>query len=734
MVQGRLYGVSVGPGDPELLTLRAVRVLREVDVVAAPKVGESARAALRIVEPYILGKPVLDCVTPMMRDRTATVAAYDAIAAEITALLEEGKSVAFVTLGDASVYSTWSYVCERMEGRGFPIEVVPGVPSFCAAAAVLREPLCERSGQLLVTPVAAGDPAAALDVPGTKVFMKAGKRLGELRDLLVERGLAADATLVANCGLPGETVVRGLSATGELPGYMSIVVVKDRVEDTRPGVEGATGAPDGAIPYRVRTERGFRDEKAGSTARIPVAFERNGESRQQANLPSGGLAGQARYFAGCADREAWQASRGVERTASLPGSMGVHPQLQALAGAIEPPDEAARQRAQARWDAVAKPLGSLGVLEEDVARIAALTGEVDIDLGTRVVAVLCADNGVVAEGVSQCGSEVTAAVAANIARGVSSVCAMAATARADVFAYDLGMSCPPDAPGIVDMHVARGTGDIAKGPAMARAQAVQAIEAGIVIAADLKARGYGIVVAGEMGIGNTTTASAMASVLLGLPVSDVAGRGAGLSDAGLHRKRAAIERAIAVNAPQADDALDVLARLGGFDIAGLAGLFIGGALHRVPVVIDGLISAVAAYTAARLVPGCECAMLASHVSAEPAARCLLAELGLRPAIDAGLRLGEGTGAVCLLPLLDAALALYNGTTFHETGIRPYERFMPGDVPVEKGLPARERPMVPPTDAQRAEPESAKQDCAKTEGGEQECRQLGRAEPGNECEG
>ena len=227
MDKGKLYGVSVGPGDPELLTLRAARVLSEVDCVAAPDIGGSSRTALRIVERYIEGKQVVDCASPMTNDRARTGAAYDVIAGELSALLDEGKSVAFVTLGDASVYSTWSYVCERMEGRGYDIEVVPGVTSFCAAAAVLREPLCERDEQLLISPVAAGDPSAALDVPGTKVFMKSGKKVGELRELLRDRGLASGASLVANCGLPGEQAVKGLDSVDELPGYMSVVIVKD---------------------------------------------------------------------------------------------------------------------------------------------------------------------------------------------------------------------------------------------------------------------------------------------------------------------------------------------------------------------------------------------------------------------------------------------------------------------------------------------------------------------------
>jgi len=343
-----------------------------------------------------------------------------------------------------------------------------------------------------------------------------------------------------------------------------------------------------------------------------------------------------------------------------------------VAGRIEPLDETALKAARDKWNAVAKPIGSLGQLELMVEKIAGLTGSIDVDISKRAVVVLCADNGVVAQGVTQSEPEITTVIAGSVARGISSVCRMAQTVGADAVSVDMGMMTPSDVPGVIDRSIARGTGDISLGPAMSREQALTAIKTGIDLVAQMKADGYQILATGEMGIGNTTTSSAMAAAFLGLPVETVTGRGAGLSNAGLARKCAAIERALAVNEPDANDALDVLSKLGGFDIAGLVGLFIGGAVHRVPIVIDGFISALAAYTAARLCPTCTCAMLPSHVSAEPAARMLFDELGIEPIIHAGLRLGEGTGAVLLFPLLDAALALYNGTTFDDTGIEAYE--------------------------------------------------------------
>lgn len=346
--------------------------------------------------------------------------------------------------------------------------------------------------------------------------------------------------------------------------------------------------------------------------------------------------------------------------------------LAKLTGEIVPLDDGALAAAHAKWNAVAKPIGSLGELELMVEKIAGLTGNIDVDISKRAVVVLCADNGVVAQGVSQSQPDITTVIAGSVAKGVSSVCKMAATAGMDAFSVDMGMQTPSDVPGVIDRSVARGTNDITQGPAMTREQAVAAIKAGIDLVAEFKARGYTLLATGEMGIGNTTTSSAMAAAFFGLPVDQVTGRGAGLSDEGLQRKRAAIERALAVNAPNPDDALDVLSKLGGFDIAGLAGMFLGGAIHRVPIIIDGFISALAAYTAYRMCPACTCAMLGSHVSAEPAARMLLDATGIEPVIQAGMRLGEGTGAVLLAPMLDAALALYNGTTFDETGIEAYE--------------------------------------------------------------
>ena len=344
---------------------------------------------------------------------------------------------------------------------------------------------------------------------------------------------------------------------------------------------------------------------------------------------------------------------------------------QVIAG-ITPADTAAMERAKARWDSIAKPLGSLGALEEAVIRIAGMTGSADVDISKRAVVVMCADNGVVAQGVTQTGQEVTAIVAENMSTGDTSVCAMARSAGAEVVPVDIGTAVPLTGARIVQRCVRRGTADMTQGPAMSRGEAVQAVLTGVEIARELCAGGVRLLATGEMGIGNTTTASAVASVLLGRAPVEMTGRGAGLSDEGLRRKVAAIERAVALSRPAADDPLDVLAKVGGFDIAGMCGVFLGGAACRVPVLADGFISAVAALCAVRLCPAAAKAVLASHVSAEPAGMLLLDALRKKPLITAGMRLGEGTGAVAAMPLLDMARAVYMDCyTFEEGGIEAY---------------------------------------------------------------
>ena len=345
--------------------------------------------------------------------------------------------------------------------------------------------------------------------------------------------------------------------------------------------------------------------------------------------------------------------------------------LPELLKTIKPLDEKAEELSHKHWDSIAKPLDSLGKLETAVRHIAALTGNINVDISKRCVLIFCADNGVVAQGVTQCDSSVTATVSENFTKGNTSVCAMARAAHADIVPVDIGIEREMNVPGLIDRKIRLGTADMTKGPAMTREEAENAILTGIDMVRRLKEQGYGIIATGEMGIGNTTTSSAVVSVLMNKPVEDVTGRGAGLDKAGLNRKVNAIE----MNRPDPSDPIDVLCKVGGLDIAGIAGAFLGGAIYRAPVVVDGFISGAAALIAARLCPAAKCAMFASHVSAEPAGRMLLDELGLSPMITADMCLGEGTGAVCLFPLLDMGLAVYREmSNFEEANIQTYTHF------------------------------------------------------------
>lgn len=340
---------------------------------------------------------------------------------------------------------------------------------------------------------------------------------------------------------------------------------------------------------------------------------------------------------------------------------------------IEPPSVAAMAAAQKRWDSIAKPLHSLGVLEDDIVAIAGIAGSDRFSIKKRCLIAMCADNGVVAQGVTQTSSEITSVVTENFAKGCTSVCAMARRAGAEVIPVDIGVKRRPVAEGIVDRNLMRGTYDFTKGPAMAQATAEKAVETGIEMVRLAKEQGYELIATGEMGIGNTTTSSAVGAVLLSIPVEEATGVGAGLDKEGLMRKKDAIRRGIELNRPDKDDAIDVVSKVGGLDIAGMAGVFIGGALYRVPVLIDGVISAVAALVAVRLVPACRDFMIASHSSKEPLGRTLLESLGKKPLIDCGMCLGEGTGAVATMPLLDMAKAVYDDMcTFAETNLDQYE--------------------------------------------------------------
>ena len=323
-------------------------------------------------------------------------------------------------------------------------------------------------------------------------------------------------------------------------------------------------------------------------------------------------------------------------------------------------DQKWRTLAQQKWNACAKPLGSLGVLEDMVTDICALTHTLTPSIEKKAVAVFCADNGVVAEGITQTGQEVTRLVSEQMKLGKSSINNFARVAGADVFVYDAGMA-------------PNGTANLLYEPAMTKEQLDAALELGRKAAHDLADRGYGLLAAGEMGIGNTTTSSALVSVLLGADVELVTGRGAGLTSEALARKVEVIKEAIARHNVDPEDTYEVLRTFGGLDIAAMCGLYIGAAEARVPVLVDGFPSSVAALCAVRLNADAKKAILMSHVSAEPAGQMVVKAIGKDAPISAGLRLGEGTGAVAAMPLLEMAFEEFNeGYTFDEGGIEQYE--------------------------------------------------------------
>ena len=333
---------------------------------------------------------------------------------------------------------------------------------------------------------------------------------------------------------------------------------------------------------------------------------------------------------------------------------------------IEGADRAAFERAQTVLDAKTKPRRSLGRLEELACRIVATRGDCRLE---AAVVVAAGDHGVAREGVSAYPQEVTRQMLLNFAEGGAAICVLARQADVRLVVVDAGVVEPVDDLRIRRVRIGPGTANIAEGPAMSREQGLEALAAGIDLAGELAADGIGAVCLGEMGIGNTTAASALCAALLLADPPAVCGRGTGLDDEGLRRKVEVVRRALAANRPDPDDPLGCLAALGGFEIALLAGVALGGAAERLVVVLDGFIVGAAALVACRLAPALSEHLVASHLSPEPGHRLVLDALGLRPLIDLELRLGEGTGAVLALPLLRASLAILKEmATFAEAAV------------------------------------------------------------------
>ena len=339
-------------------------------------------------------------------------------------------------------------------------------------------------------------------------------------------------------------------------------------------------------------------------------------------------------------------------------------------GMIKSLDEGAMANARVRQDMLTKPHGSLGRLEELSVQLAGIQADPIPHIRHKTIVIMAGDHGVVAEGVSAYPKEVTAQMVANFLGGGAGINIIARQVGARVIIVDMGVTADLKLiPQLLSRKIAPGTQNISSGPAMSREEAIKAVETGIEIVTSEVARGLDIVGSGDMGIGNTTASSAICAVMTGKPVAEVTGRGTGLVDEQLAYKVATIEKALEVNHPNAKQPLDVLAKVGGFEIGGLMGVMLGAAAHRIPVVIDGFISGAAALIAIELSSALKDFLIAAHVSAEAGHPLLLGHLGLRPLLDLEMRLGEGTGAALGIFLAEtAARVLAEMSTFADAGV------------------------------------------------------------------
>lgn len=349
--------------------------------------------------------------------------------------------------------------------------------------------------------------------------------------------------------------------------------------------------------------------------------------------------------------------------------------LQQMIGQIEPLDEQAMLKAQAQFDSLVTPPKSLGTLEDLAILYAGMVGEAWPPIPKKAVILMAGDHGVAAQGVSAFPQEVTVQMLYNYLHGGAGANVLARHAKADMFIVDVGVGAGLiDDPRIIKRKIAYGTKDFTRGPAMTRKQAIAGVLTGIEIANMAIDHGYNLFTLAEMGIGNTTSSAAIAAVYTGLTPEQAVGRGSGIGDKRLALKIDVVKRGLMLNQPDKNDPLDVLSKIGGYDIAGLAGVILGGAARRVPSFIDGLIATAGALVAYQLAPKARDYMLCSHLSAEPAHAKMLEVLGLQPVLDMGLRLGEGTGACLGMTLLDAGLkVLHEMATCEEAGVSYAEK-------------------------------------------------------------
>jgi nicotinate-nucleotide--dimethylbenzimidazole phosphoribosyltransferase len=349
-------------------------------------------------------------------------------------------------------------------------------------------------------------------------------------------------------------------------------------------------------------------------------------------------------------------------------------QIEEIIANIPPLDEAAMQSARARQDRLTKPRGSLGRLEELSIQLAGMQGNPFPAVERKAVIVMAGDHGVAREGVSAYPTEVTAQMVLNFLHGGAAINVLARQAGARVTVVDIGVAVEFEPmPGLVRRKVMCGTRNQAEGPAMTRVEAEQALQVGLDVLSEEAARGLDIVATGDMGIGNTTSSSAIVAAMMGLPVEQVVGRGTGIDDRGLERKIKVIEKSLAVNQPDRNDPIDVLHKVGGLEIAGLTGVMLGAASRRIPVVVDGFISTAAALIAVVLAPRAREYLISAHRSVEIGHQVMLKHLNLVPLLDLNLRLGEGTGAALAFSLLEASTRLLREmATFDEAGVTDKE--------------------------------------------------------------
>lgn len=338
--------------------------------------------------------------------------------------------------------------------------------------------------------------------------------------------------------------------------------------------------------------------------------------------------------------------------------------LDIIAG-IKPAEENALRQAQARIDSLIKPLGSLGKLESMAVKLAGITGKVHNSVEKKCSIVMVADNGIIEEGVAGSPKDITLIQGMNMTRGICGMGVLSAYAGADIKVVDIGIDADYNNDKVYNRKIKYGADNFAKGPAMSREEAIAAIEVGIEMAALAKEEGYQLLGTGEMGIGNTSSTSAVLMAFTGLSAEEAVGKGGGLTDEGLIHKKKVLSEAVRRNQPDPADPIDVISKVGGLDIAGLVGCFLGAAYYRLPVVVDGVISALSALAACRLNPLVKDYIFSSHRSKEPAYDFISKEAGIEPMLDMDMRLGEGTGCALAFHLIGAACAIMNNMATFE---------------------------------------------------------------------